>query len=192
MLRGGSSPIAAALQHAIARMESAGQIRQSLALAYWPRVVGAQAAAATQVETVRDGVLFVRTKSSVWSHELTLHKARLLLGLNRMLGGDIIHEIIFRAQGVSPVEEQHDIETPTAEEMALVVLDADEKAELRARLERLVDVEDDRAREVLARRMVMDAKVRHWRLERGWRVCVRCLTAHHTEHALCPICRLCR
>src|ERR1051326_9598131 len=129
MSRGGSSPIADALQHAIARMDSAGQVRQSMALAYWPRVVGPQAAAATQVETVRDGVLFVRTRSSVWSHELTLHKTRILLELNRMLGGAIIHEIICRAQGVQKVHKMIEAETPTAEELALVVLNPEEKAE---------------------------------------------------------------
>jgi predicted nucleic acid-binding Zn ribbon protein len=192
LARGGSSPIATALQQTIARMDSAGQIRQSLALAYWPRVVGPQAAEATQVETVRDGVLFVKTRSSVWSHELTLHKSRLLLGLNQMLGGNIIHEIIFRAKGVKKGQEKHVEETPSPEEMALVVLEPEEKLELRSRMERLIHVGDDHTREVLARRMMLDARVRHWRLEHGWRVCVRCSAAHHTEHTLCPICRLCR
>src|SRR5689334_95027 len=66
----GGSPVAQVLASAIGRMESAPKIRESLALAWWPRVVGAQAAAATEVECTRDGILFVRTKSSVWSHEL--------------------------------------------------------------------------------------------------------------------------
>src|SRR5579883_652280 len=65
----GSHPLAGVLQSAITPMESAGKIRESLALAYWPRVAGAQASAATEAESVRDGILFVRTKSSVWSHE---------------------------------------------------------------------------------------------------------------------------
>ena len=81
-------------------MESAAQVRESLAFAYWARVAGPQAAAATEVEAVRDGVLFVRTKSSVWSHELTLHKEKLLSGLNRMLGGRVITEIVYKARGV--------------------------------------------------------------------------------------------
>jgi len=182
--------MAAALQSAIGRMESAGQVRASLALAYWPRVVGAQAAAATQVEAVRDGVLFVRTKSSVWSHELTLHKARILLGLNRMLGGKIIEEIIFRAQGVTKSETSEEPDTPDPEELAAVALDPGEKRELRVRLERLFHVKDEHTRRALAARLIQEAKLRHWRLERGWKVCRRCAALHKTAFALCPICRL--
>src|SRR5579871_255650 len=188
--RNSGHPMAAALQSAIGRMESAGQVRASLALAYWPRVVGAQAAAATQVEAVRDGVLFVRTKSSVWSHELTLHKARILLGLNRMLGGKIIEEIIFRAQGVTKSETSEEPDTPDPEELAAVALDPGEKRELRVRLERLFHVKDEHTRRALAARLIQEAKLRHWRLERGWKVCRRCAALHKTAFALCPICRL--
>jgi predicted nucleic acid-binding Zn ribbon protein len=186
------NPMASVLTQAISRMESAGQIRESLALAYWPRVAGPQAAAATEVESVRDGVLFVRTKSSVWSHELTLHKARLLTGLNRMLGGKVIQEIIFRARGVTKTEAPVEPDTPSVEELAAVVLERTEKAELRARLQELISVEDDHARKTIATRLVLDAKLRHWRLERGWHVCHRCSAVHKTDFRLCPICRLCR
>jgi predicted nucleic acid-binding Zn ribbon protein len=172
-------------------MDSGPKIRESLALAYWPRVVGAQAAAATEPENVRDGVLFVRTKSSVWSHELTLHKARLLLGLNRMLGGKLITDIVFRAQGVQKATPEEEPDAPSPEELAAVVLEPPEKAELRARLQDLHTLEDDRIRNTIATRLVQEAKLRHWRLERGWRVCTRCSAVHKTDFPICPICRLC-
>src|SRR5579883_245369 len=69
----GGSPLVTALFNTINHFDSATQIRQSLALAYWPSVVGEQMAAASRPESVRDGILFVRTKSSVWSHEFTFH-----------------------------------------------------------------------------------------------------------------------
>jgi predicted nucleic acid-binding Zn ribbon protein len=79
-------------------MESGTKLRESLALAYWAEVVGEQAAAASQAETIRDGILFVRTKSSVWSHELTFLKAHILAELNRRIGRPVIKDIIYRAQ----------------------------------------------------------------------------------------------
>jgi predicted nucleic acid-binding Zn ribbon protein len=188
----GSRPLTGALQNAITPMESAPRIRESLALAYWERVAGPQAAAASEAETVRDGVLFVRTKSSVWSHELTLYKSQLLQGINRMLGGQIIHEIVFRAQGLTRASEQIDPDTPSPEEMAAVVLDPAERAELRARLQALIAIPDDHVRQSIAARLTLETKLRHWRLERGWRVCPRCDVIHKTEHRLCPICRLSR
>lgn len=171
-------------------MESSTQIRESLALAYWPRVVGAQAAAATQAEAVRDGVLFVRTKSSVWSHELMLHKARLLQGLNRLLGAPVITEIIFRAQGIAPPAPPADPDNPTEEELAAVALEPHERDRLRISLESLISIKDDHARQSIARRITLEARLRHWRLEHGWKVCPRCDALHKTSYRICPLCRL--
>lgn len=179
------------LQNVIGGLESSAKVRESLAMAYWPRVVGAQAAAATEPDTVRDGVLFVRTKSSVWSHELSLHKTRLLQSLNKLLGGRVITEIVFRAQGVRKKETVVEPELPSPEEMAAVVLEPFEKDELRARLQDLHSLEDERIRNTIATRIMQEAKVRHWRLERGWRVCARCTALHKTDYEVCPICRLC-
>src|SRR5579862_6091080 len=186
----GSQPLVGALQNAINPMESAPRIRESLALAYWERVAGPQAASASEAEAVRDGVLFVRTKSSVWSHELTLYQARLLLGLNRLLGGQIIHDIVFRAQGLTRAPESDNPDTPSPEALSAVILEPAERAELRTRLEALISIPDDHVRHSIAARLTLEMKLRHWRLERGWRVCPRCDVIHNTEHRLCPICRL--
>ncbi len=187
----GNHPMSALLQNVIGGMDSAGQIHESLALAYWARAVGAQAAAATEADAVRDGVLFVRTKSSVWSHELTLHKARLLQNLNRMLGGKVITEIVFKAQGLTrQAKPEPEPDAPTGEELAAIILEPGERAELRARLEKLFTIEDDRIRTAIANRMTQEAKLRHWRMEHGWKLCPRCSAAHKTEYAICPHCRL--
>ena len=149
--------------------------------------VGAQAAAATQAETVRDGVLFVRTNSSVWSHELMLHKARLLQSLNRLLGAQVISEIIFRAQGIAPPEPPADPDHPTDEELATLLLEPHERDRLRASLEALISITDAHARESIARRITYEARLRHWRLEHGWKVCPRCDALHgKTPYRICP------
>jgi Dna[CI] antecedent DciA-like protein len=186
----GANPMASVLQNAINPMESATRIRESLALAYWSRVAGPQASAASEAEFVREGILFVRTKSSVWSHELTLYKPRLLLNLNRLLGGKIINDIIFRAQGVTKKETTPDPDAPTLEELAAVVLEPEEKAELGACLNALITIPDEHIRRSIASRLTQEAKLRHWRLERDWRVCPHCDAVHKTDFRLCPICRL--
>ncbi|MDW8208020.1 MAG: DUF721 domain-containing protein [Chloroherpetonaceae bacterium] len=171
-------------------MQSATRILESLALACWSRAVGPQAAAATQPEAVRDGILFVRTRSSVWSHELTFHKARILHSLNCLLGAPIIQDIVFRAQGVPTVERTPEQEAPSMEELQAVVLDPAEKAELRSRLHALISIKDNAIRTRIARCVALDARLRHWRLERGWRVCPKCGATHKTDYPVCPICRL--
>lgn len=190
--RGGAS-VAKVLIGTISRMDSAAQIRQSLALAYWARVVGPQAAAASEADSVQNGVLIVRTKSSVWSHELMLHKDQILRGLNRLLGGAIITDILFRAQGLTRIEEPTVTpEMPSPEELSSVILEPEEKAELRVHLESLYSLEDDRIRNAIANRMIQETKLRHWRLAHGWNVCPKCNCVHHTPPRLCPVCRTAR
>ncbi|HZP81486.1 MAG TPA: DUF721 domain-containing protein [Chthonomonadaceae bacterium] len=191
-MRGGGGALASLLESVIGGMDSGTKIRESLALAYWPRVVGAQAAAASEPEAVRDGVLFVRTKSSTWSHELTLHKARIVQNLNRLLGERVILDIVYRARGVKKETSVAEPEMPTPEELAAVVLEPPEKAELRGHLKDLYLLENDRVRQAIAARLTQEAKLRHWRLEHGWRICPRCSATHKTDYTLCPICRLCR
>ena len=60
------------------------------------------------------------------------------------------------------------------------------------RLDDLHTLEDAHIRNSIARRLTLEAKLRHWRLEHGWRICPRCTAVHKTEFPVCPICRLCR
>ncbi len=187
----GDQPMFGLLHNVIGGMNVSEQVLANLALAYWARAVGLQAADASQADSVRDGVLFVRTRSSVWSHELTLHKPRLIQALNRMLGGRVIRDIVFRAQGLRKTEPPTpEVDTPGAEELAAVLLDPDEKAELRIALRKLFTISDDRIRQAIGTRMTSEAKLRHWRLERGWKLCTRCSLTHKTGYDLCPNCRL--
>ena len=189
---GRNQPLTDALSRAIGGMNSSGKIKESLALAYWAKVVGQQAANASKAESVQNGVIFIRTRSSVWSHELNLHKARLIAGLNRLLGGAVIKDIVFRAQGVEPKAVVIEEEIPLEPELKTVILDADEQAELQHLLRKIfLEVEDDHARVSLSHRLTMEIRLRHWRLDHGWKLCPKCRTTHKTSYRLCPICRLC-
>ncbi len=189
-MRGGN-PLSGLLQSVIGDMEAANRVRESLALAYWSRIAGEQAAAASEAESVRDGLLIVRTKSSVWSHELTMHKPHLIESLNRILGGRCITDIRFRAQGISPDDVPEEALMPSPGELSLVVLEDDERDELNEHLESLASISDDHARQAIATRLTNEFRLRHWRLEHGWRLCLHCSAAHKTDFTLCPICRLC-
>jgi predicted nucleic acid-binding Zn ribbon protein len=175
----------------ISGMESRTRIRESLSFAYWARVVGPQAAAATEVESVRDGVLIVRTKSSVWSHELTLHKEKLISGLNRMLGAAVIKEIVYKARGVKKAAVKLvEPDTPDQKELDAVLLEPAELAELDQLIRGLDSIASQRIREAIASRMTRDVKLRHWRLERGWKLCRNCTTLHRLEGDDCRSCSL--
>jgi predicted nucleic acid-binding Zn ribbon protein len=191
----GQGVVSEALTGLYGTLESGTQIRESLALAHWAEVVGPQAAAATEADVVRGGTLFVRTKSSVWSHELTLHKSHLLAELNRKLGRPVIKDIVFRAQGVKRKDSPPDTpEELTEETVKLVVLPPADQFALNRELDELGSIRDDKMRQSIAGRIIRDKKLRRWQLDHGWKQCSRegCTALHNTEEEYCPICRVCR
>jgi hypothetical protein len=79
---------------------------------------------------------------------------------------------------------------PDQQELDAVVLEPAELAELDQLIRGLNRIGSQRIREAMASRMTRDFKLRHWRLERGWKLCRRCATAHKGEEEVCRLCRL--
>jgi predicted nucleic acid-binding Zn ribbon protein len=167
------------------------RVRESQAIAYWPAVVGPQAAEASEAENVRDGTLFVRTRSSVWSQELTFLKSTIVAELNRRIGKPVIREIVFRAQGVRKKAREEEPKGPSDDDLEAVILSAADREALESDTLRLTGITDPRLRISLARRMLRDRKLRRWRLDHGWHACTRCAALHSEAAELCPICRVC-
>ena len=187
----GLATIPDAMTGALEGIQGGQQIRESMALVYWPEVVGENGARATEAEKVSRGKLVIRTKNSIWSQELTLLKPDLIEKLNRRLGEKLIVDIIYKANGLTKVTiEKVDPNYPTEEEMALLTLSEDEQAEIDIAITRLNLVTDDKMRESLSNRILRDKKIRHWRLEHGWHKCKGCSALHKEEGLFCPVCRL--
>jgi predicted nucleic acid-binding Zn ribbon protein len=189
MRRNPGSTTAEALQGVFTGMEGGGRLRENLALAYWDRVVGPQAAAASEADSVFNGTLTVRTKSSVWSHELTFMQDHIRKELNRLIGRAVIQRIVFKAQGVArPEPEPGPGGLPSDEELEMVVLTAKDNASLQKELAELDTVSDRKVVEIVSRRLVREKKLFRWRLEHGWKMCGRCGTAFISDGGVCGWC----
>ena len=179
------------LDRTIGMMEASTRIRESLAFAYWPRVVGDTAAAASEVEMVSNGVLIVRTRSSAWSHELLMHRVRILERLNKLIGAPVIKDIRFHAQGVVKPKVDAATPTPTPAELLKLILEPAEQEELNARLADLVvTIPNPDLRTRISTRVTNEFRLRHWHVAHGWTVCPHCLRAHNSGDELCEFCRL--
>ena len=179
------------MRNTITGLPGAVHILQSLAFVHWQEVVGEKAAAASEPEEVRDGVLIVRTKSSVWSNELSLLKTHIIEELNRKIGAKVIKNIAFKAKGLSKKNAISEVsDDPTEEELKLTLLQEDEKMDLERDLASLDSIPIEDLRSALQDKMIHDRKLRRWRLNHGWKKCARCTAVHKTVHRLCPICRL--
>ena len=61
----------------------------------WDEVVGVHTAKNTSPSSIDRGVLFVTTRTSSWSQELTMMKNRIIERLNKRLGEQLVHDIKF-------------------------------------------------------------------------------------------------
>jgi len=178
------------------------KIREYTAPLIWNELVGPQIAAATEVDRVKDGILFVHTRSAMWAHELTFHKADILRRLNQRLGmrGDVapvIKDLRFQNRGLQKTREGSVERTtplhPTPEELDDVDLLPGELAAI----EQAVSViSDPRIRTSLRLLRIADARLRTWRLDHDWAPCETCgdLAPAQTDAEAgklnCPRCRL--
>jgi len=156
--------------------ELAPLLRPHLAKARWAEIVGPQVAGVTQVSAVRDGVLIVRVKNSVWANELTLLKDDMLRRLNLALGGKVLTDIHFQAGGLGRVPKKTEkipAETPTEGELARIALPKEARARVEAAL---IGITEEALRERIRRTMTRAARTLEWRRRHGWLPCPRCGT----------------
>ncbi len=197
----GMAPGFSAVNSFLQSQELASMLRPHLAKVHWEGVVGPQVAGVTQIESVRDGVLFVRVKNSVWANELTLLKEDMLRRLNSKLGGRVLTDIHFKASGLArdkkkPVDIS--VPTPSAPDLARILL----SEEVRARVETaLIGITEEALRGRIRAVMLHAARCDEWKRLRGWSPCPRCaalappaapsdVALAQTEAA--PLCALCR
>ena len=194
----GMAPAANAVNGFLQSQELAQMLRPHLAKVHWAVVVGPQVAGVTQVESVRDGVLFVRVKNSVWANELTLLKEDMLRRLNSKLGGRVLTDIHFKASGLARDKKKPlaaPPPTPTAQEIARIVL----PKEVSARIETtLAAITEDALRGRIRAVMLHAARADDWKRRQGWSPCPRCGAlaapgeAGAVEAETAPLCALCQ
>ena len=190
----GMAPASGAVDGFFRDQELAQALRPHLAKAHWAGVVGPQVAGVTQVEAVRDGVLFVRVKNSVWANELTLLKEDMLRRLNAKLGGRILTDIHFKASGLAKSKKKPETVRPAAPtdvELAKTTLSKTTVARIEAALSEIKhDALNGRIRQIMLRA----ARTEEWKRREGWQVCERCgaLAEPPPVPEPAPLCTVCR
>ena len=73
----------------------ASKIEENALLQLWPKVVGPQIIMHTKADAVRNGILFVKTISSVWVQQLHFMKEEIRQKLNQLAGKNVVKDIRF-------------------------------------------------------------------------------------------------
>jgi predicted nucleic acid-binding Zn ribbon protein len=164
------------LDSQLTRLGFADKVREHTAPLVWAEMVGPQVAAATEVDRVRDGVLYVSTRSATWAHELTFYKTDILRRINDRVGASrqpVITDIRFQNRGMRRKREGEKPPPlhPTAEELADVDLSPREMEMIE---ESIGVIADETLRERVRRARRSEARLRTWRLDNGWGPCSEC------------------
>ncbi|HDQ03685.1 MAG TPA: DUF721 domain-containing protein [Deltaproteobacteria bacterium] len=70
-------------------------LEEKALLKNWPKAVGPQIAIQTKAEALKNGVLFIKTVSPVWAHQLHFIKEDIRNKFNDISGAKIVREIRF-------------------------------------------------------------------------------------------------
>lgn len=176
------------LKTLLGMMEHGGQLRANMAAAYWPTVVGPIVARSAKPLHVKDGILIVRTRGSVWSQEISFLKHRIITDLNRLCGATVIRDIQFRVG--EPFESADDpiLLAPTPQQLQQADLNAEERTTLDACVDAASAITDPAIRAATVRLLDHSYRLRRWRLQNGWRLCSQCGRLYHSAEELCYSC----
>jgi predicted nucleic acid-binding Zn ribbon protein len=161
------------------------RLKEQTCIMLWDEIVGAKIAAAAQPEFIRDGVLFVQTKSAVWSNELTFYKKDIIGKLNKEIGSVILKDMVFK---VGKISRKKKPETAFKQKPDLegIELSDDELSKIDALSQ---GVGEDN-RDAFNKLMITTLKLQKWKSSNGWTPCSSCGVLQHSASGVCPICKL--
>lgn len=142
-------PIGDVLFAVLKRKGMASKIEENILFKLWPKAVGPQIASKTKPDSLKNGILFVKTVSSVWVQQLHFVKQDILAKFNQLSGKQTIKEIRFLVGHRMPGETADHAVSPSKKS----VLRKRDKDMIAACTDSLVDLE---LAEVLKRVMQLE------------------------------------
>jgi predicted nucleic acid-binding Zn ribbon protein len=91
-----ASSLADALRQLLRSLGIETKVKQNLAAASWPKIVGEGVAKVSAVDRVENGILFVKVESSSWRNELVFMRRDIIKKMNSFLGDEVIVDIRFK------------------------------------------------------------------------------------------------
>lgn len=180
----GPEGLASLLSESLRAMNLDMRVREQTVLLVWDEVVGEQVAGAAQPEFVRDGQLFVTTKSSVWANELGFYKTDMINRLNKRVGGPVVKDIVFKVGRVRP-RERREVE-PEERGLEGITLTEDELEKVEAALSGA----GEGAADVLRGSLLALLRLEKWKQAHGWTPCRKCGALQNTASGVCPVCQI--
>jgi len=150
----------------------------------WDSVVGLEIAGNASPKRIKNGILYVKTKSPSWAQELSTLGGAIKKNINKASGSDVIKEIRFFYNN-SRDEENLNREHDRAPNIGPIKVEKEEQEEINKILESL---RDDDLRNGIRAVIVRNIKLNKWRRENGWLVCDKCNSMYYEKSNGCMYC----
>ncbi|MGI6295317.1 MAG: DUF721 domain-containing protein [Armatimonadota bacterium] len=183
-----AADISTVLQHTLQNLDLHGRLLEQKAIEKWAQVVGPQIAASSRADGVREGVIFVCCKNSMWSAELTLHKPMIIQKLNAALGKEVIKDIHFKARGFRKPEQSKQDEGLS---VAVDSIELDE-SDINAAEEVAAACKSEELSRRIKQAIITSMKLKMAKIKDGYKPCVQCGKLHPGKHNRCDSCRTMR
>ena len=90
------------VKNGIERIGLKGAVHERQAAVIWKDIVGEKTAAVTSIDQVRDGIVYVTCRDSMWAQQLHFLRPLIIEKLNERLGEGVIREVRLSGRGFSP------------------------------------------------------------------------------------------
>jgi len=168
------------LEPALKKLDISQKTKSSMVLFLWPKIVGERIARNARAERVRGKTLFVATRTSSWTTELTFLKAEIMRKIREEVGGGTIEDVRFSASGKT---WEDDIPEEKEEDLRTVKI----PGEVLEKIEEICSSIPEPPRSSFKNFLLLDARLRQWKLDRGWLACPLC-GALKEKGEPCPYC----
>ena len=176
--------LSAVVKDVLFRGELDTRVKEYTCIMVWDEVVGKQISSSAQPEFVRDGVMFVITKSSVWSNELTFYKKDMIANLNRRAGATVIRDLVFKVGKLPKKKSAAGIGIQDKPNLEGIKLSEDELE----KIESVSSGAEGDASVFVKKLMITAAKLEKWKKSQGWTPCKKCGSLQRTSSGVCPVC----
>ena len=186
--RGNLGRLGALVNSSLDKLGLRRKVQECQALGKWKQVVGPQIGAASAAENVRDGILFVCCRSSMWASELSLHKTDIMRRLNKAVGTEVIKDIRFSARGFNrAMQAGQKEETPNRGKSVETVPVDQEDSDVASQVASLSPSEE--LAEKIEKAVITGKRLTKLKDEEGWKSCLKCSASHNSPSDFCDNCR---
>lgn len=171
------------LPDSIKRLGIEKELKITSVVLHWSDIVGKDIAKSSWPISLRQGVLLVVVRNSVWCHHLCMLKENLIKKINIFIGDNIVTDIKYKVGSIKDskgILQEEDVHKPL-----MLPLD---KAEIKQADELVKEIDDIKLRNKVLSVLLKDLAHKKYCKKENWHSCKTCGILVKAEECYCTVC----